>query len=161
MALRVLIVVNWLYGACIIALLVVSLANASWLMSAFKLTDAPEAAQILMGFRAVLVLGLITVPLHQIILKRLLAIVDTLRIGDPFVAGNAVRLQTIAWSLLALNVMSIIIGAIATAVSTKEHPLELDAGFSLYGWLAVLLTFVLARVFAEGSVMREDLEGTV
>jgi hypothetical protein len=25
----------------------------------------------------------------------------------------------------------------------------------------VLLTFVLARVFAEGGLMREDLEGTV
>jgi len=25
----------------------------------------------------------------------------------------------------------------------------------------VLLTFILARVFAEGTLMREDLEGTV
>jgi hypothetical protein len=37
----------------------------------------------------------------------------------------------------------------------------LDAGFSINGWLAVLLTFLLARVFAEGTLMREDLEGTV
>ena len=28
-------------------------------------------------------------------------------------------------------------------------------------WLAVLLTFVLARVFAEGARMRDDLQGTV
>jgi hypothetical protein len=33
--------------------------------------------------------------------------------------------------------------------------------FSINGWLAVLLTFLLARVFAEGALMREDLEGTV
>ena len=39
--------------------------------------------------------------------------------------------------------------------------MNLDAGFSINGWLAVLLTFVLARVFAVGTVMREDLEGTV
>ena len=39
--------------------------------------------------------------------------------------------------------------------------LDLDAGFSINGWLAVLLTFLLARVFAEGTLMREDLEGTV
>jgi len=38
---------------------------------------------------------------------------------------------------------------------------DIDAGFSINGWLAVLLTFLLARVFAEGTVMREDLEGTV
>ena len=36
-----------------------------------------------------------------------------------------------------------------------------DAGFSTSGWLAVLLTFVLARVFAAGTLMREDLDGTV
>jgi len=47
------------------------------------------------------------------------------------------------------------------AISTPAHPLHLDAGFSINGWLAVLLTFLLARVFAEGAAMREDLEGTV
>jgi len=46
-------------------------------------------------------------------------------------------------------------------VSSPEHPLHLDAGFSINGWVAVLLTFVLARVFAVGAHMREDLEGTV
>jgi hypothetical protein len=54
-----------------------------------------------------------------------------------------------------------IIGAIAKSVSTPAHPLNLDAGFSVTGWLSVLLTFLLARVFAEGATMREELEGTV
>jgi hypothetical protein len=49
----------------------------------------------------------------------------------------------------------------STFLSTPAHPVNLDAGFSINGWLAVLLTFVLARVFAEGALMREDLEGTV
>ena len=53
------------------------------------------------------------------------------------------------------------IGAIAKGVSTPAHPVHLDAGFSINGWLAVLLTFLLARVFAQGARMREDLEGTV
>jgi hypothetical protein len=70
-------------------------------------------------------------------------------------------LQAIAWALLALQLLSLVIGAIAKAVSTPAHPLDLDAGFSISGWLAVLLTFLLARVFAEGTLMREDLEGTV
>ena len=43
----------------------------------------------------------------------------------------------------------------------KKSPVHLDAGFSINGWLAVLLTFLLARVFAEGTLMREDLKGTV
>jgi hypothetical protein len=87
--------------------------------------------------------------------------VETVRAGDPFVAENASRLQAIAWALLTLQLLSLVIGAIARAVSTPAHPLELDAGFSVTGWLAVLLTFLLARVFAEGTLMREDLEGTV
>jgi hypothetical protein len=114
-----------------------------------------------MGLRAIAVLGLATIPINYVILKRLFAIVETVRGGDPFVATNALRLQAIAWALLALQLFSLVIGAIAKAVSSPAHPLKLDAGFSIPGWLAVLLTFLLARVFAEGTRMREDLEGTV
>ena len=158
--LRVLIVLNWLMGAAILALLVV-IPNEQWIMSAFKIPPSPDADQLVMGLRAVAVLGLATIPLNYVVLKRLLAIVKTVRAGDPFVAANASRLQTIAWSLLALQLFSIVIGAIGKAVSTRAHPVHLDAGFSINGWLAVLLTFLLARVFAEGTLMREDLKGTV
>lgn len=158
--LRVLIVLNWLSGLAILALLVV-LPNEQWIMTAFKLSPSPEAERLVMGLRIIAVLGLTVIPLNYIVLKRLLAIVETVRRGDPFVASNASRLQTIAWALLALQIISIVIGLIAKAVSTAAHPLHLDAGFSINGWLAVLVTFLLARVFAEGAHMREDLEGTV
>ena len=158
--LRILIVVNWLGGAAILALLVV-LPNEQWIMTAFKLSPSPEAARLVMGLRAIAVLGLGAIPLNYLVLKRLLAIVETVRAGDPFVAENASRLQAIAWVLLALNLLSIVIGTIAKTVSTPAHPVHLDAGFSINGWLAVLLTFLLARVVAEGALMREDLEGVV
>jgi len=158
--LRILIVGNLLYGAAILALLVV-MPNEQWIMRAFKLSPSPEAARLVMGLRAIAVLGLATIPLNHAILKRLVAIVETVRGGDPFVPTNASRLQAIAWGLLALQLFSLVIGAIARAVSSPAHPLKLDAGFSITGWLAVLLTFLLARVFAEGTRMREDLEGTV
>ena len=158
--LRILIVVNWLGGAAILALLVV-LPHEQWIMTAFKLSPSPEAERVVMGLRAVAVLGLAAIPLNHAVLKRLLAIVETVRGGDPFVAANASHLQAIAWALLALQVLSLVIGAVAKAVSIPAHPLNLDAGFSIAGWLAVLLTFLLARVFSEGALMREDLEGTV
>ena len=158
--LRILIVVNWLGGVAILALLVV-MPNEQWIMTAFKLSPSPEAERLVMGLRAIAVLGLAAIPLNHTVLKRLLAIVETIRVGDPFVAANASRLQAIAWVLLALNLLSIVIGAIATTVSTPAHPLHIDAGFSINGWLAVLLTFLLARVFAEGALMRKDVEGTV
>ena len=158
--LRILVILNWLGGVAILALLVV-LPNEQWIMTAFKLSPSPEAERLVLGLRVIAVLGLVAILINNTILKRLLAIVETVRSGDPFVAANASRLQTIAWALLALQVLSIVIGAIGKAVSTPAHPLRLDAGFSINGWLAVLLTFLLARVFAEGAVMREDLEGTV
>src|SRR5260370_30580718 len=158
--LRILIVLNWLGGAAILALLVL-IPNEQWIMTAFKLSPSPEAERLVMGLRAIAVLGLAVIPLNYAVLKRLLAIVETVRAGDPFVAANAFRLQAIAWVLLALNLLSIVIGAIAKTVSTPAHPLHINAAFSINRWLAVLLTFLLARVFAEGALMREDLEGTV
>lgn len=158
--LRILVVVNWLGGVAILALLVV-MPNEQWIMTAFKLSPSPEAERLVMGLRAIAVLGLAATPLNHVVLKRLLAIVGTVRAGDPFVAANASRLQAIAWVLLALNLLSIVIGAIAKTVSIPAHPLDLDAGFSINGWLIVLLTFVLARVIAEGALMREDVAGTL
>ena len=116
---------------------------------------------LIMGMRAIAALGLVAVPLSLAVLKRLVAMVQTVRAGDPFVAANAYRLQAIAWFLLGQQILSLLIGFIGKSVSTPGHPLDLDAGFSPSAWLAVILTFVLARVFAEGARMREDLEGTV
>jgi DUF2975 family protein len=160
-ALRILIVLNWFLGAAILAALLIAIPNEPLIMRAFKLSPSPETERLVMGLRAVAVLGLAAIPMHYAVLKRLLAIVETVREGDAFVAANANRLQVIAWALLTLQVLSIVIGAIGRAVSSPAHPVRLDAGFSINGWLAVLLTFLLARVFAEGTRMREDLEGTV
>jgi len=158
--LRILILLNWLGGAAILALLLV-MPNHQWIMAAFKLSPSPEAERLIMGMHAIALLGLGGIPLNYVVLKRLLAIVETVRKGDPFVAANASRLQTIAWAMLGLQVLSMVIGGIATAVNTPATPVKLDAGMSLNGWLAVLLTFLLARVFAEGARMRDDLKGTV
>ena len=158
--LRILIVVNWLGGAAIVTLLV-AMPNRRWIMSALELSPSPEAERLIMALYVIAVLGVVAVPLNYAVLRRLLAIVQTVRAGDPFVASNASRLQAIAWLLLALNVLSIVIGVIARTVSTPAHPLHINAGFSINGWLAVLLTFVLAHVFAKGALIRESVEGTV
>src|SRR5262245_23754086 len=104
--LRIFIVVNWLWGAGILVLLAVS-TNEPWIISAFKITPSPDTGRLLMGLRAVAVVGLIAVPLSYAILKRLLAIVETVREGDPFVFTNALRLRAIAWALLALQLLSL------------------------------------------------------
>ena len=158
--LRALIILNWLYAAAIIVLLSL-MPTQQWILSALGLPPSPESDRIVFGLQTIAFIGLGAVPLNYVILKRLLAIVETVRAGDPFVAANASRLQAIAWALLALQLLSMVIGAIAQSISTAAHPIDVDAGFSINGWLAVLLTFLLARVFAAGTLMRDDLEGTV
>lgn len=158
--LRILIVVNWLSAILILALLFV-VPNAEWIIKALNLSPSLEADRVIFGLRSIAAIGLLLIPLNHASLKRLLAIVETVRAGDPFVTENAQRLQVIAWILLAMQLLGIVIGALAKSISTPTHPVNLDAGFSITGWLAVLLTFLLARVFAAGAVMRDDLEGTV
>ncbi len=158
--LRILILLNWAMGAAILVLLFI-MPHEQWIMSLFKISPSPDAERLIWGLRAIAAMGLVTIPLNHAILKRLLAMTLTVRAGDPFVAANAYRLNTIAWVLLVLQLLGVIIAAIADAVSTPAHPLNLDAGFSITGWLGVLLTFVLARVFAVGALMREDLEATI
>ena len=159
--LRILIVLNWVLGVAVLALLTAMFVTPDWTMRALGITSSDWIREVIAPLRVIAALGLIAVPLYYLFLKRLIAIVDTVRRGDPFVAANASRLRTIAWVLLALQVLSMVVGGIAHVVSTPRHPIQIDAGFSTNGWLAVLLTFVLARVFAEGATMREDLEGTV
>jgi len=159
--LRVLIVLNWIYGAVVFAILIGTLAAEQWTLAALGFPLSTHTGPLLMGMRAIAALGLLAVPLNLAVLKRLVAMVQTVRVGDPFVAPNANRLQAIAWLLLAQQLLSLVIGLVGKFVSTPAHPLHLDAGFSPSGWLAVILTFVLARVFVAGTLMREDLEGTV
>ena len=159
--LRILILLNWIWGACILGLLAYTFVNEPWTMRALGVTGYPDAEKVMMGMRVIAALGLVAIALNFPVLKKLVAIVETVRAGDPFVAANAYRLHAIAWILVALQLLSIAIAAIAKMISTAEHPFNLDAGFSINGWLAVLLMFVLARVFAEGALMRDDLDGTV
>ena len=164
-SLRAVIVLNWMLGAAILALLTATLVAERWTFTALGIGPNSWIPSVIWGLRAVAALGLVATVLNALVLRRLLAMVDTVRHGDPFVADNANRLQAIAWTLLALGALAaMIIGpdlGIGKAISTPAHPLHLGAGFSTAGWLAVLLTFILARVFAAGAVMREELAGTV
>jgi len=161
LVLRVLVVANALYGLAILAMLIASLVAEGPFFAALGVKQAEGADRMIRGGRFIMVLGLAAVPIGHLILARLLAIVDTVRAGDPFVVQNAVRLQTIAWCVLGLEGLHLIIGAIAATSASSVQPLDIDWNFSVTPWIAVLLLFVLARVFDHGARMRADLEGTV
>ncbi|MCM2337906.1 MAG: DUF2975 domain-containing protein [Lysobacter sp.] len=148
---------NLIYAVAITALLVWSFFIEGWPQRplGFDLVNMhPHAPN---GLRVIVVIGIIGAVIVHGILRRLLAIVDTVRDGDPFILDNARRLEAIAWSVLALEVLRMIVAAIA-AVVWEAGRVE---GFSIASWFAVLLLFVLAGVFAHGTRMRADLEGTV
>jgi hypothetical protein len=155
------ITLNLLMGALILALLIASLVNEPWVMRALGVPPAPGTSKMIMGIRLVMVLGVCATPIVHLVLTRLLAIVETVRVGDPFVVANAARLKTIAWAILALEVMHFAVGMVAEAMSSAVVEMHIDWGFSLTRWLAVLMLFVLARIFEQGARMREDLEGTI
>ena len=150
-------VLNILYAAGITVLLGSSFFVEGWPERplGFDLTNAHP--QLSLGLRAIMVIGLGGAAIVHKILRRLLAIVDTVRGGDPFIVQNARHLDAIAWSVLAIEVLRLVVTAIASAV---WEPGRLG-GFSFAPWLAVLLLFVLSGVFAHGARMRADLEGTV
>ena len=160
-ALRILIALNWFGGVMIFALLTATIVAQDWTFRALGITPESGIPQMIMGLRAIAALGLIGVLFNNAVLTGLRKMVETVRLGDPFIADNAYRLNAIAWFLVALQLLSLVIAAVGRTISTPQNPVALDAGFSVNGWLAVILTFVLARVFAEGTLMREDLEGTI
>ncbi|MET0582459.1 MAG: DUF2975 domain-containing protein [Pseudoxanthomonas sp.] len=156
-AIKGLTVLNILYALAIAALLVWSFFIDGWPQRplGFDMTNAhPWVGQ---GLRAIVVVGLLAAAVVHTILKRLLAIVDTVRVGDPFILDNARRLEAIAWRVMALEGLRLVVATIAAVVWEKGR---IEA-FSFAPWLAVLLLFVLAGVFAHGARMRADLEGTV
>jgi hypothetical protein len=159
--LRVLIILNLLMGAFILALLVASLVSEGPVMGALGARPAPGNSMLFVGMRLIMVIGLCAIPVVHFVLTRLLSIVDTVTGGNPFVVANAERLKMIAWAVLGLELMHFAVGIVAASVSTTATPLNISWGFSLTRWLAVLMLFVLARVFEQGARMREDLEGTV
>jgi hypothetical protein len=159
--LRLLIVLNWIYAGLVLAILAGLFFAGQWTMTALGVPLSAQSGPLVIGLRAIAALGLLAVPLNLALLRRLVAMVETVRAGNPFVAANAYRLHAIAWVLLGQQLLGLIVGLIGRIVSTPAHPLHVGGGFSPGGWLAVIMTFVLARVFAEGTVMREDLEGTV
>ena len=159
--LRVLTKLNLLVGALIMALLIASLVAEAWVMQALGVRPDQFNARLFFGMRLIMVFGICTVPVVHFVLTRLLMIVDTVSTGNPFVFVNAARLQAIAWALLTLELMHFAVGAVGASVTSAAVPLHLSWGFSLTRCIAVLLLFVLARVFEQGARMREELEGTV
>lgn len=155
--LKLLVLANLFFGLLIILALVLSFAIPREMVA--TLGSPGAAPSVIVGLRLLAVIGLVGVWLSDLILTRLIAIVETVRDGDPFVTVNAERLSQMACALLGMEVLHL--GSIVVAIGASDETGRIDWSFSITGWLAVLLLFILARVFAHGAQMRDDLEGTI
>jgi hypothetical protein len=153
-------ILNMIYGGGVAIMLIASLVAPEFLFSALGVRAAPWAPATL-AMRGIMVVGVAGAFVAHQILTGLLLIVESVRAGDPFILDNAARLNTIAWWLLGAELLHLLVFVLASMASTPSQPFDIDWTFSFTPWIAVLLLFVLARVFAQGARMREDIEGTV
>ena len=153
--LTALILLNWVAGFAFVIVFAGSFAGLIDEAS-LELYPGQPIERLLVAIRAALLIALLMVPAAHVLLTRLRAITDTVEAGDPFVAANAGRLKTIAWSLLGIQLLDLAYGLVAWVAEPT-----FGWSFALTGWLAVILLFVLARVFDHGTSLREELAGTV
>lgn len=119
-----------------------------------------EVSSVMLGMRLEMLLGLAMAAVTDRILAALAQVLASAGAGEPFVAGNAARLRTIGWCLLALQLCEVP-GALIGKYFPDLGSAAPTGDFSIAGWIAVLLVFVLARVFEVGAGMRQELDGTV
>ncbi len=153
-------VLNLLTGAILIACFLASFLYEPVFREFFlKQPGRIDAGMLVPILRVWMLLTVPVIAAVHIMISHLLAMVATVRAGDPFVPENAARMKTIAWCMLGLQLFDLACGAMAAAMNAAGS--NIDWSFSATGWVGVVLLFVLARVFEEGTRIRADLEAMI
>lgn len=158
---RAAVVTNRLFlVAVIVGLLLSWILSAKFAWILIQQNAGIDVRSAVAGLRWLMLLGIAMAVVTDRLLAALAQIIASAGAGDPFISANARRLQTIGWALLALQLLDIP-GAILERFFPSLGSAAPGVTFSPGGWIAVLMVFVLSRVFAVGSAMRDELEGTV
>jgi hypothetical protein len=158
--LRIFRVFNLITGALLIAFLFASFVFEPVFQEFFtKRPPRIEPGLLIPALRIWLLLAAPIIAVIHVLLSRLLAMVETVRAGDPFVSENAARMKTIAWCMLGIQLFDLTCGVMAATMNAAGS--NIDWSFNLTGWAAVALLFVLARVFEEGARIRDHLEAMI
>src|SRR5262245_38040420 len=76
--LRILITLNWLFGAAVLGMLIWTFIAPEFVARALHVDGSPRA---LVGMRLIMVMGVAAAPVGNALLSRLLRIVETVRVG--------------------------------------------------------------------------------
>lgn len=137
---------------------IASLVGGEGVLDGLHLGSDPMAIWL---FRALLAAGLVAIAMALRFFRELLAIIATVGEGDPFVPGNADRLERMGWISLILVAIGLTMTALAVTLKGMAPNVEVSVEISPGILVMTLVLFVLARVFRHGTELRRDLEGTV
>lgn len=118
-------------------------------------------SNLLPSLLAVFAFGIIVLGLLWTMMRKLLVIIDSVEDGNPFIKANAVRLRTIGWIMVGIQIVGLPLATTADNVADLFGENDVGFNFPLNGILAILLVFILAGIFERGAEMREELEGMV
>jgi hypothetical protein len=169
---RLLMITRWLiyFMMGVMAIAAVALLITSIVMPAYWQEIVAKLAQKYPKFQpeglatnayAMILLAMLILALIWMMLKRLLAIIASAELGDPFNFANSARLKAIGWLMVAVQIVGIPLAIAAGRTVDKLDKNNVSYDFSLNAILAILLVFSLAGIFEQGARMREELEGTV
>jgi hypothetical protein len=159
----VLLVLNWVCVAGFAAAMIFLFSPFGRDMAVSAITDAVATGQAETLVRAtiwLMMIGIVTGFVVHVLFRRMLGIIETAIAGDPFTMDNAQRLRAVGWALLAVQLLDLVFAAVSLNVKAVTGE-DLGWSPSVGGWIAVLMVFVLARVFEQGSRMRDELAMTV
>jgi Protein of unknown function (DUF2975) len=133
------------------------------LMDEIAKAGAPAMSAGLIIAAMLIVIGLLYLAWR--FFKELLGIINSVAEGEPFHPDNADRLSRMGWITVIGQAAMLPIAGIAVWLDqymdkVVSH-IHIDRSVDFEGVLLTLILFILARVFREGTRMREELEGTV
>jgi hypothetical protein len=147
-------------SACVVGFFCTWIFSTQFVALITQQNPVTDIHSAITGMRLLILIGITMSVATDRLLVALAQIVTTVGEGDPFIRANARRLQTIGWCLLVLQLTdfpALMLDKFFPSMGSAAP----DVQFSVGGWISVLMVFVLSRVFAAGSAMRDDLEGTV
>jgi len=148
--------------AALVALLPLWLFEARVLVWLSAHSDGPLVARDALFSIGFTLIGIAVINgLSAQFLRKLIAIIDSVGQGSPFIPQNVDHLRVMGWLALATQAMGLVglpLGAWLRHALANKH---IFVPFSLAGLVTALLLFILARVFEHGTRLSEDVEGTV
>lgn len=162
-------IARFFFGAAMAVMVIAGVAIVAAIPAVLIFRDqivtrlAPHNAppEVVSAMVVILLLAGVAVILGFYFFRHLRRIIGTVGEGDPFVPINAERLRAMGWITVAVHILSIPMAALSGWIESVTDNLKVVFEVPLSGLLLAVVLFVLARVFREGTRMRDELEGTV